>query len=264
MPKPSLTNSLSLYVPKNSWLHRLHPFNKLTYIFLIGIAAYVEPGDIPTLLLATFLNLGLAAASGIFTRSWALFWRTLLPLGIFMLPIHGLLNPNNETILFAWRALTLYREGLLFAVRTLLQVAAVLSASLLFVYTTHPADLVAVLQNAGWSQGLAYVFSSPLLLLPAMRERIETIRAAQAARGLSAAGNILQRTRTLFPLLAPLVLGAFAEIEERSIALDVRAFNSPGVKTLWRVVPDSRSQRFGRWGIFFLSVFLILLRVFTA
>ena len=224
----------------------------------------MEPGDIPILLLATLLNLGLAAVNRIFARSWALFWRTLLPLSLFMLPIHGLLNPNNETVLFAWQSLTLYREGLLFSTRTLLQVAAALSASLLFVYTTHPADLVAALQSAGWSQGLAYVFSSPLLLLPAMRERIETIRAAQAARGLSSDGNIFQRTHALFPLLAPLILGAFSEIEERSIALDVRAFNSPGKKTLWRVVPDSGGQRIGRWGMFLLSVFLILLGGFTA
>ena len=224
----------------------------------------MEPGDIPFLLFATLLNLGLAATNGIFARSWALFWRTLLPLSIFMLPIHGFLNPNNETVLITWQSLTLYREGLLFGIRTLLQVAAVLSASLLFVYTTHPADLVAALQTAGWSQGLAYVFSSPLLLLPAMRERIETIRAAQAARGLSADGNIFQRTRALFPLLAPLILGAFSEIEERSIALDVRAFNSPGAKTLWRIVPDSRGQRIGRWGMLLLSIVLILVGVFTA
>ena len=257
-----MTNSL--YVPTNSRLHRLHPFNKLTYIFLIGITAYVEPGDIPFLLLATLLNLGLAAANGIFAPSWALFWRTLLPLSLFMLPIHGLLNPSNETVLLTWQTLSLYREGLLFGIRTLLQVAAVLSASLLFVYTTHPADLVAALQTAGWSQGIAYVFSSPLLLLPAMRERIETIRAAQAARGLSSVGNIFQRTRALFPLLAPLILGAFTEIEERSIALDVRAFNSPGAKTLWRIVPDSSSQRLWRWGMFVLSIFLIVLGVFTS
>lgn len=257
-----MTNSFSLYLSGNSWLHRLHPFNKSTYIFLIGIAAYVEPGDILWILLATLLNLGLAATNGIFARSWALFWRTLLPLSIFMLPIHGLLNPNNETVLFVWQSITLYREGLFFGIKTLLQVAAVLSASLLFVYTTHPADLVAALQTAGWSQGIAYVFSSPLLLLPAMRERIETIRAAQSARGLSSDGNILQRIRALFPLLAPLILGAFTEIEERSIALDVRAFNSPGAKTLWRIVPDSRTQRLGRWGMFLLSFILILLRIF--
>ena len=111
---------------------------------------------------------------------------------------------------------------------------------------------------------MAYVFSSPLLLLPAMRERIETIRAAQAARGLSTDGNIFQRIRALFPLLAPLVLGAFVEIEERSIALDVRAFNSPGKKTLWRIVPVSSGQRLGRWGMIILSFSLVLFRILAS
>ncbi len=224
----------------------------------------MEPGDIPILLLVTLLNLGVAALNRVFAPSWKLFWRTLLPLSLFMLPIHGLLNPANETVLFAWKTIIFYREGLLFGAKTLLQLAAVLSASLLFVFTTHPADLVAALQKAGWSQGMAYIFSSPLLLLPAMRERIETIRAAQAARGLSAKGNMFQRIRALFPLLAPLVLGAFIEIEERSIALDVRAFNSPGKKTLWRIVPDSIGQRLGRWVMILLSFSLVLFRILAS
>ncbi len=224
----------------------------------------MEPGDISILLLVTLLNLGLAALNRVFTSSWKLFWRTLLPLSLFMLPIHGLLNPANQTVLFTWKAIIFYREGLLFGAKTLLQLAAVLSASLLFVFTTHPADLVTALQKAGWSQGMAYLFSSPLLLLPAMRERIETIRTAQAARGLSADGNIIRRTRALFPLLAPLVLGAFIEIEERSIALDVRAFNSPGKKTLWRIVPDSIGQRLGRWVMILLSFSLVLFRILAS
>ena len=88
----------------------------------------MEPGDIPTLLLVTLLNLGLAALNGVFAPSRKMLWRTLLPLSIFMLPIHGLLNPNNESVLFAWQTIIFYREGLLFGTKTLLQVAAVLSA----------------------------------------------------------------------------------------------------------------------------------------
>lgn len=244
-------------MPSDSWLHKLHPFNKLSYILLIGLTAFAGPGGLWFPLVAALANSAVAGCSGIFIPFWKLFWRTLLPLAACMLAIHGLLNPANHTLLFTWKTVGFYREGALYAVKTLLQLAAVFSSSLLFVYSTHPADLVAALQRAGWQPGIVHLFSSPLLLLPAMRERIRSIRDAQAARGLPTDGNIRQRIRSLFPLLAPLVLGAFVEIEERSVALDIRGFNLPGKKTLWRDVPDSVGQRVGRWLMFLSSLVLL-------
>lgn len=248
----------TLYIEGHSRLHGCHPFCKVFFILLIGVAAYFEPGTAPAAAALLGLNLVLAVIGGIFPATWKFTWRTLLPLALFMLPIHGFLYPGNHTGLLTWHGLTIYQEGLRFGGTILLQLAAILTASLLFVFTTHPADFIAALDKAGWPSSMAYIVGSPLLMLPAMRARTGVIKAAQQARGLDSGGSLLGRIRALPPLIAPLVLGAFTEIEQRAIALELRGFRSPVAKTSLRVVPDSTAQRVVRRGILAATGFLIL------
>lgn len=252
------SNETTLYIDGTSLLHALHPFGKLAFVMLTGAVVYCLPGTwLPDAVLLGICAI-LASAGGVFQATWKFSWRTMVPLSLFMLPIHGLLNPGNHTPLFTWQSITLYREGILFAGTTILQIQCVLAASLLFVFTTHPADLLAALKKAGWSSSIAYLLSCPLLLLPTLRSRIETIQSAQKARGLNVQGNPLNRIRSLVPLVAPLILGAFDEIEQRAIALEVRGFHHKGIKTSLKSVPDSQTQRSMRWLIMGTTLLIIL------
>lgn len=258
---PAQQDSISLYRRGVSPLHKLHPFNKLAYVLLTGTAVYCAPGGwMPDAALLA-ANLLLAAVCGILPGVLNIAWRTLLPLALFMLPIHGFLYPANHTVLYAASGLTLYLEGVQFAGTILLQLAAILTSSLLVVLTTHPGDFITALTRAGWPPSLAYVFGSPLLMLPAMRTRIHVIQAAQRARGLDTEGNMLKRLRFLPSLVAPFVLGAFAEIDQRAIALELRGFRSPGAKTALRLVPDSPLQQAARWLLLCVSVLFVIYRV---
>lgn len=156
--------------------------------------------------------------------------------------------------------MTLYQEGLYFALTTLLKLTVVLITSLLFVFSTHPADLITALSQAGKSPSLAYLLGSPLLLLAGMRERIETIQAAQRARGLHTDGNVFRRFCSLAPLILPLVVGAITEVEQRSIALEVRGFKSTSAKTSLRILTDTTLQRLSRWGMLAAAATIILFR----
>ena len=178
-----------------------------------------------------------------------------------MLAIHGLLHPDNRTIAFAIGKLQFFQEGLVFSAVILLQLAAFLSSSLLFAYTTHPADLIAAISQSGAPPFLAYLLASPLLLLPALRERAHTIQAAQRARGLATQGSLLTRAKALFPLVFPLVLGALIEIEQRAIALEIRSFNVNSRKTFWRILTDSASQRLTRRVMALAVIFILLYRL---
>ncbi|UZP68534.1 energy-coupling factor transporter transmembrane protein EcfT [Desulfovibrio mangrovi] len=249
---------LTLYVEGTSWLHSRHPFSKLAYILLTGVVVYCAPGGwIPDAAILT-LNIILAAHCRVLLPLWKLSWRTLLPLSIFMLPIHGLLFPHNHTPVCTVFTVTLYAEGLHFAATILLQLAAILTASLLFVYTTHPAGYITALTQAGWPPFVSYLLGSPLLMLPAMRARTATIQAAQRARGLDSEAGITSRIRALAPLVTPLVLGAFAEVEQRAIALELRGFSSTTLRTSLREVQDSSQERLARRLMLVTSTGLIL------
>ena len=75
-----------------------------------------------------------------------------------------------------------------------------------------------------------------------MVERAGVIASAQRARGLDTEGSVRARLRGVLPLVGPVILSSLTEVEERSLALEVRAFGRPGRRNLlWRI-PDSAGQ----------------------
>ena len=263
MSRPEKNSLTTLFISRKTWLHELHPFNKLAYILLTGVVVYLGPGWWYVELMCIALNLGLARHGEVFQVTWRLVWRTLLPLALFMIPIHGFLYPENRTSLLSMNGLHFYQEGFLFALNILLQLTALLSASLIFVLCTHPTDLITAMSQAGFPQSLAYLIGSPLLLLPVLRARIGKIQDAQRSRGLNSEGNVIKRMFSLFPLVAPLVLGSLVEIEQRSIALEIRGFNTPGPKTSLRTVADTTWHRLVRWAMVFLSLCIVVYRLWN-
>lgn len=251
----------TLFIDKGSWIQRLHPFTKLAYVMLTGVAIYTGLFGWKYICLLLLVNFVVAASGKIMEEECRALCRIILPLLLFMIPIHSFLYPGNKTVLLDLYGMTMYQEGLIFALTTLLKLAVVLVASLLFVFSTHPADLITAISHAAKSQSLAYLLGSPLLLLASMRERIDTIQAAQRSRGLHTGGSVFQRISSLTPLVVPLVIGAIVEIEQRSIALEVRGFKSTATRTSLRIVADSREQRLARWLMLTTAAVLLLFRL---
>ena len=251
----------TLFIKGDSPFHRAHPFTKLAYVLVTGIGVYLLPWPWHVGGGLLILNVGLAAVCRIIGPCWKFLWRTILPLALFMLPIHGILYPDNHQAVFCCHWFCLYREGLLFAASILLKITVLLVAALLFVFTTHPANLITVVSKSTGSPTLAYLFGSPLLLLPSVRKRIAAIQSAQQARGMNTRGNMVNRCRALGPLVMPLVIGALIEIEQRTIALELKGFKSNHPRTALRQVPDSGNQRILRRLMLALCIGLILFRI---
>ncbi|WP_320006550.1 energy-coupling factor transporter transmembrane component T family protein [Maridesulfovibrio sp.] len=252
------TANVSLFCAGKSSIHSVHPLSKLALVLLTGVAVYCAPGGIWPDVGFWVLSSVLAIWAGVAVRVWKFLFATLLPIALFMIPIHGLLYPGNQTVLATYHGISLYLEGLHFAGIVLLQLAAILSMSLLFVFTTDPADLITSLIQSGMPSSLAYVCGSPLLMLPAMRARVKTIQDAQRSRGLDSEGGLLNRAKSIAPLISPLILGAFSEIEQRAIALELRGFRSRCPRTSMRIVQDSAGQRIARVLMILVCVLLLI------
>ncbi|MBV9788406.1 MAG: energy-coupling factor transporter transmembrane protein EcfT, partial [Chloroflexi bacterium] len=130
--------------------------------------------------------------------------------------------------------------------------------------TTHPGILMSGLVQKGMPPTLAYVIVTTLQIVPQMRERANLIVDAQRSRGLETQGSLLRRARALFPLIGPLVLGALLDVEERTLALESRAFSAPTPKTSLFELPDPAYERVLRWLILVGIVALIGLRLAEA
>lgn len=152
-------------------------------------------------------------------------------------------------------------EGVDFAGQTLLRLFAISTSIGLFGLTTEPRSFVLDLERRGLSPRFAFVALATLEAVPAMVERAGVIANAQRARGLDTEGSIRARLRGILPLVGPVILSSLTEVEERSLALEVRAFGRPGRRhLLWRI-PDSGTQLALRAGLVLALVLAIVARV---
>ena len=74
-------------------------------------------------------------------------------------------------------------------------------------------------------------------------------------------GHFWRRARGVLPLAAPVVFGALTEVEERTMALEARAFSAPGRQTLLRIPADTGADRFLRWAALLALLGLVALRI---
>jgi energy-coupling factor transport system permease protein len=97
--------------------------------------------------------------------------------------------------------------------------------------------------------------------VPTLIERAGVIGESQRARGLDTEGSLRARLRGLIPIVAPLILGSLTDVEERSLALESRAFSRPGRRHLLWTMPDSSPERVLRWALVLVLVLAGIARI---
>lgn len=183
-----------------------------------------------------------------------------LPIAISVVLV-SVFTRAGETVLFTIGPFDATVEGVDFAGQTLVRLFAISMAIGLFGLTTDPRAFVFDLERRGLSPRFAFVAAATLEAVPSMLERASTIQAAQRARGLDTEGSVRARLRGIMPLVGPVILSSLTEVEERSLALEVRAFGRPGRRhVLWRA-PDGSLQLVARAAILALLLMAIVLRV---
>ncbi len=113
----------------------------------------------------------------------------------------------------------------------------------LFLISTDPGNLMSELIHAGLPPAIAYVVMASLMIVPEMSHKASTILEAQRARGLRTSGSLLQRTRAVFPLVAPLLLGTLMIAEERAHCAGSSRLQHPAPSHFWEEIADSQGQR---------------------
>jgi energy-coupling factor transport system permease protein len=184
-----------------------------------------------------------------------------LPIAVSVLLVNIFFFPGGRDVLIRIGPIAATREGLGFALEILARILAISGAITLYGLTTPPSTLVIDLERRGVSPRLAFVANASVQAVPAMVERAEQITAAQRARGLDTEGGLLRRIRGILPIVAPVILGSIAEVEERTMALEARGFTRPGKRTLLWWPPDSQRQTLGRWGLIIALAGLVAARL---
>ncbi|MBA2313862.1 MAG: energy-coupling factor transporter transmembrane protein EcfT [Chloroflexi bacterium] len=227
--------------PAPSAYHRLNPLTKAVAATVESLGAFVVGGYLGPLAIIALAILPAAAVAGVAGRLVRVSLLLTLPIAISVVLV-SVFTRAGTTLLFQVGPFDATLEGVDFAGQTLVRLLAISTSIGLFGLTTEPRSFVFDLERRGLSPRFAFVAAATLEAVPAMVERAGVIASAQRARGLDTEGSVSARIRGVLPLVGPVIVSSLTEVEERSLALEVRAFGRPGRRQLlWRI-PDSRGQ----------------------
>jgi len=221
----------------------LNPATKLVAaLAAVALGLILPAWGAGLIVLASFL----LAAAARRLRALLLVFLALLPIQLSALAINALF-PAGGNRAFGFEA-------------SLRLLAVVLPPSLLFL-TTAPDRLLADLERRGLSPAATFVVAAALGAVPRMRERAQRVGDALRARGLDTEGSVAARLRGVAPLGAAMIQGTLAEVEDRTLALEVRAFRSARRRTILRPPPDSGAEQALRWALLVVALATIAIRV---
>ena len=239
--------SRSFFLLRSSGLHALHPLTKLVAVLAIVLIGFLARWPSLPIALFLFLILPLAGWGKIARDLVRVTVTVILPFVVSIALVQGLFYPGSTHVLFSLGPLAFKEEGLIFAYGTAGKILLLAGAGLLLLFSTPPSDLMLALTERGMPNALAYIVITAIQLLPQMQAKAAAIVDAQRARGLETEGSILRRVSAIVPLLAPLVFGALADVDERAMALEARAFSAPRTRTSFKELRDTRAQALARW-----------------
>jgi energy-coupling factor transport system permease protein len=243
--------------------HRLNPLTKAVAATVESLGAFVIGGYAGPLAIIALAILPGALVAGVARRLLRISLLLTLSIAISVVLV-SVFTRAGSTVLFQVGPFDATLEGVDFAGQTLVRLLAISTSIGLFGLTTEPRSFVLDLERRGLSPRFAFVALATLEAVPAMVERAGVIASAQRARGLDTEGSFRARLRGVLPLAGPVILSSLTEVEERSLALEVRAFGRPGRRhLLWRI-PDSMGQLVARLGMVAAFAAIVTLRLVGA
>ena len=223
--------TIGQYYPAKSILHRLDPRVKLvsTLLYLISLFLFRSvPGYVvATAFLVTIIKLSKVPFSYIV--------KGLKPI-IFLLMITVVFNlflTREGAVLFHAWIFTITEGGLRTAVYMAVRLVYLIIGSSLMTFTTTPNALTDGIESRLKPlekvrmpvHDVAMMMSIALRFIPILLEETDKIMKAQIARGADLeSGNMIQRAKSMIPILVPLFVSAFRRANDLAMAMEARCY----------------------------------------
>ena len=236
--------TIGQHFPGNSLVHRFDPRLKLvltvTYIVLLFAASN------PLGLTLSILFLGVMyKVAKIPVKMIGKSLKPILPIVLFTAVLNlFFVSGEGDPLVHFW-FLSIYAEGVRYAVLMAVRVMALIAGTSLLTYTTSPIVLTDAIEQLLKPLGklhfpvheLAMMMSIALRFIPTLIEETDKIMNAQKARGAQLdTGKMTDRVKALVPVLIPLLISAFRRADELAMAMECRCYRGGTGRTRLKVL----------------------------
>ena len=236
--------TIGQHFPGDSLVHRFDPRLKLVltiaYIVLLFAASNPLGLTLSILFLAVMYKVAKIPGKMILKSL-----KPILPIVIFTAVLNlFFVSGEGEPLVHIW-FLTIYAEGVRYAVLMAVRVMALIAGTSLLTYTTSPIVLTDAIEQLLKPLGklhfpvheLAMMMSIALRFIPTLIEETDKIMNAQKARGAQLdTGKMTDRVKALVPVLIPLFISAFRRADELAMAMECRCYRGGTGRTRLKVL----------------------------
>lgn len=230
--------TIGQYLPGESFTHKLDPRTKIIISILFIASLFIINKFVGYILVVAFLGAVIINAK----VPLKFIFKGLKPI-LFLIIITAALNifmvkGTEDTLLFQLGFLKVYLEGLRIAAFMALRLMFLIIGTSLLTLTTSPIELTdgieRLLRPIGkeLAHELAMMMTIALRFIPTLTEETDKIMKAQKARGADfETGNIVQKAKSLIPLLVPLFISSFRRADELAMAMEARCYRGGAGRT---------------------------------
>lgn len=238
--------TLGQYYPGNSAIHRLDSRTKILGTFLYIVEIFLVNSfagfGIVILALAAIIGISRVPVKFIFKGLKAVMFIILLTFCINLFVFDG-------TVLWHWKFLTITYEGVYKSFFMALRLILLIIGTSMLTLTTKPMELTDGLEKLlkpferfGLpGHEIALMMTIALRFIPTLLEETDKIMKAQQARGADfESGNLLQRVKSMIPILIPLFVGSFRIAQDLALAMEARCYHGGAGRTRMKELAFSR------------------------
>lgn len=222
--------TLGQYYPGNSWIHKLDPRIKIVATLLFIIELFIVDNFIGFAIAAA----ALAVVVFVSKVPFSYIMRGLKPILLILIFTFALnMFMVSGQVIWQWGFLKITREGLRLAVFMAIRLILLLVGSSMLTLCTRPLSLtdgiermLSPLKKIGVpAHEIAMMMTIALRFIPTLLEETDKIMKAQQARGADfETGSLIQRAKSLIPILVPLFVSAFRIAQDLAMAMEARCY----------------------------------------
>ena len=235
--------TIGQHFPGNSLVHRFDPRLKLVLTVVYIVLLFAASNPLGLALSILFLGVMYKVAK-IPVKMIGKSLKPILPIVLFTAVLNlFFVSGEGDPLVHFW-FLTIYAEGVRYAVLMAVRVMALIAGTSLLTYTTSPIVLTDAIEQLLKPLGklhfpvheLAMMMSIALRFIPTLIEETDKIMNAQKARGAQLdTGKMTDRVKALVPVLIPLFISAFRRADELAMAMECRCYRGGTGRTRLKV-----------------------------
>ena len=244
--------TLGQFFPGESVLHKMDPRIKIILVLLFIVLIFFVKTFYGYLAIAAFVAL-LIISTGVPVRYILRGLKPIFFIVLLTFVLNSLMTPG-ENPLFAWRFINITKEGLKNATFLSVRLILLVIGSQLLTLTTSPLGLTDgierlanPLKKIGFpAHEMAMMMTIALRFIPTLLTETDRIMKAQISRGADfETGNLIQKAKSLVPLLVPLFVSAFRRADELALAMEARCYQGGQGRTRMKVLKTSKYDAYG-------------------